>query len=812
MIRVYRLLLLISFIALLLNAGAQSHQNCSHSHSGLMISSMQADNSRSDTFDLKSIHLDLDFTNFSEQTLHASAQIEFESLMSNVNWINLDLLGFTVDSVLVAGESTNFEYESPLLGVSLGQELNAGDLLEVEVFYHGQPQQDASGWGGFYWTNNYAFNLGVGFAADPHNYGRAWFPCFDNFVERSTFTFSILTDQGKTAVCNGEKISTESVGQDSTLTTWSMQEEIPSYLTSIAVGNYSEINQILTDGFGNEIPTLLAAPESNTTSVTNSFVNLEANLQSFTNSYGPFMWNRIGFVFVPFTGGAMEHATNIAYPISFADGSLSYETLMAHEFAHNWWGNLVTCRTAEDMWINEGMASFSEAIFLEDLYGEEEYTEFIKSNHKNVLLYAHTDDGGEHRAISGVPHEFTYGSHVYNKGADVANALRVYMGDEDFFTATAAFMDEYAFSDVSSEDMRDYYDSFTDADISEFFDRWVFAPGYPEFSIDSTVVTDQGSNWEVELFIPQRLHFAPNIYNGVPLQVTVMDSDRNTEHFDIITTGEYTTASIVSSIEPVRIFLNFNHKISQAVLAENKHIGDTGLDNFSDAEFQTSISEIDAGDSLWIRAENHFVGADPEQSQVEFHISTDRYWRVDGFFPESLEASAKIEYHGDPSSNKFLDPTFFETLFQNGMTEDSLVVVHRVNPSEPWQEVEGFTIQTAGSSTDAFGWLNFENLKRGDYVWAFRTGLTGISNDQKQSEVRLFPNPTSDVVNIRCGDQFSKLKVIDLSGKGVISLTEIPDGSKTFSLHIGDLPAGLYIVRGLDQQGSQIFARQLVKK
>jgi len=67
-------------------------------------------------------------------------------------------------------------------------------------------------------------------------------------------------------------------------------------------------------------------------------------------------------------------------------------------------------------------------------------------------------------------------------------------------------------------------------------------------------------------------------------------------------------------------------------------------------------------------------------------------------------------------------------------------------------------------------------------------------------------------VNIRCGDQFSKLKVIDLSGKGVISLTEIPDGSKTFSLHIGDLPAGLYIVRGLDQQGSQIFARQLVKK
>ena len=805
----FRSFFIIALSLITSNLLAQNHTNCSHKMDNVSLRSAQADILRSDTIDLKAIHLDLDFTNFSNQTLRASALIEFEALM-NVNWLNLDLLGFTVDSVLVSGEQVAFNYESPLLGISLGEELAAGEEGQVEVFYHGQPQQDASGWGGFYWNNNFAFNLGVGFAADPHNYGRAWFPCFDNFVERSTFTFSVLTDQGKTAICNGEKVSAETVGQDSLLTTWSMEEEIPSYLTSIAVGNYSEINQMLTDFYGDEVPAMLAAPESNTTAVTNSFVNLEANLQSFTNHYGPYMWNRIGYVFVPFTGGAMEHATNIAYPLSFADGSLTYETLMAHEFAHNWWGNLVTCRTAEDMWINEGMASFSEGLFLEDVYGESEYTEFIKSNHRNVLLFAHTEDGGEHRAISGVPHEFTYGSHVYNKGADVANALRVYMGDENFFEATSDFMAQNAYSDVSSEDMRDFFDTYTDADINEFFDRWVFAPGYPEFSIDSIVVSSTGESWEVELHIPQKLHFAPEFYQGVPLQVTVMDEERNTETLEVITDGEYTTTTINTSIEPARVFLNYNNKISLAILAEEKHIGDTGIDTFSDAEFRSDVNDLNPGDSLWMRVENHFVAADPEQSQVEFHISTDRFWRIDGFFPESLEAGGRIEFYGDPGNNKFIDPTFFETLFQSGRTEDSLIVVHRSSPAETWEEVESYSIQTAGSGTDGFGWLDFENLERGDYAWAFRTGLTGISEDKPEFDVKVFPNPTTESLTISSARNAQTVELSDLTGKEVLAVEN--SAQRQVTLNLSHLKAGLYIVRGFDKKGNLLFVKQVVKQ
>lgn len=790
----------------------QSEPSCAGKHHLHNLKSSTADISRSDTIDLTSIHLDLDFTNFSEQTLHGAATIEFSSLMDNVNWLNLDLLDFTVDSILTDGESVSFNYDSPLLGIPLTQNLMEGDQYELTVYYHGNPPQDDSGWGGFYWNSSYAFNLGVGFDADPHNFGRAWFPCFDNFVERSAFSFSVLTDQGKTAICNGEKQSVEIVGQDSILTTWAMEDQIPSYLVSVAVGNYAEVNQSVESVTNEDIPIVLAAAAGDTNNVINSFVNLAGAVQHYENSFGPYRWNRVGFVFVPFNSGAMEHATNIAYPISLANGSLSYQTLMAHELSHHWWGDLVTCRTAGDMWINEGMATYCEALFLEDLQGEEAYIDFVRDNHRSVVLFAHQQDGGEHRALAGMPHEFTYGTHVYDKGADIAHNLRTYMGDEDFFSLLSSFLEENAFSDVSSEDFRDFIDPQSDADISEFFEKWVFSPGYPEFSIDSAVVTNTDANeWAVDLFIPQRLHFAPEYFENVPLEVTVMNADRETQTFEITSTGEYTNTQITSSIEPLRVFLNYNHSLSQAVLAENRHIGDTGIELFNEGQFYSTIGELDAGDSLWIRVENHFAGPEPEQSQVEFHISTDRFWRIDGFFPESLEATGRVEYFGDPNASEFLDPSFFETLIQNGMTEDSLVLVHRPHPGLPWQEVESYEIQTAGSATDLKGWINFEQLQRGDYAWAFRTGETSIE-ENAQVKIRVFPNPSNETITLDGTGQFSSLQIVDLNGKLVMEKMIAPGNSANSAVNISQLSPGLYIIKCADRSGNPVFSGQFIKQ
>ena len=101
------------------------------------------------------------------------------------------------------------------------------------------------------------------------------------------------------------------------------------------------------------------------------------------------------------------------------------------------------------------MASFCERIFLEYVYGYEEYINAVKDNHLEVLHHAHIDDEG-FRAIHGVPHAFTYGSHSYNKGADVAHTLRSYMGDSAFFGGLTDFLLAYKYDDASAYDMRDF--------------------------------------------------------------------------------------------------------------------------------------------------------------------------------------------------------------------------------------------------------------------------------------------------------------------------------------------------------------------
>src|SRR4051812_511852 len=105
---------------------------------------------------------------------------------------------------------------------------------------------------------------------------------------------------------------------------------------------------------------------------------------------------------------------------------------MAHELSHHWWGNLLTCETPEDMWINEGWASFSADLFFEWQYGKPTYLQRVKSRHEDIVHYLHHTEGG-FRAISGLPHNLTYGSHVYEKGADMIHNLRGYLGDADFF-------------------------------------------------------------------------------------------------------------------------------------------------------------------------------------------------------------------------------------------------------------------------------------------------------------------------------------------------------------------------------------------
>src|SRR5688572_14387829 len=181
----------------------------------------------------------------------------------------------------------------------------------------------------------------------------------------------------------------------------------------------------------------------------NSFINLEAAFDIYENKFGPYRWDRVGYMLESMNSGAMEHAMNIGYPALLANGTLTYESIVVHELSHHWWGDLITCRTAEDMWINEGTAVFCEHVFTEDFYGRDQYLTNIRADVKELIRVCHLpdpngDDG--YWPLSGVPLNHTYGATTYNKGALMIHSMRPYLGDSLFFAGLKQLLTDNMFS------------------------------------------------------------------------------------------------------------------------------------------------------------------------------------------------------------------------------------------------------------------------------------------------------------------------------------------------------------------------------
>ncbi|MCO6501063.1 MAG: T9SS type A sorting domain-containing protein [Vicingus serpentipes] len=719
--------------------------------------------SRSDTIDILNYEINLDFTDFSNKTLKGNCIIKFTPKMNGVNSIGLDLLKLNIDSITSQNTALTYSYNDTLLTANLPNTLNQTDTSLITIYYNGSPQKDASGWGGFYFDATYAFNLGVGFDANPHNYGRVWFPCFDNFVERSTYHFNIITSGGKNAHCNGYLDTTYTIINDTIMNSWVMNEEIPTYLVCVAIADYQTVHQLFT-GISKNIPVELVAREPDTTALKNSFINLESALNTYENAYGPYLWNKIGFSLVPFSSGAMEHATNIAYPKYAANGTLTSETLMAHEFAHHWWGDLVTCETAEDMWINEGMASYSEHLFLEKVYDYNTSLMEIKRNHKKVLQFTHINEGG-YRAISGVPHEYTYGEHVYDKGASVAHNMRAYLGDSLFFVGLKAITNNYKYKNINSAQFRDELTNSTLFDMTNFFNDWVFSPGFSHFAIDSIQTSPNGGDFDVTLFINQKLRGTTNYHTGTPLEITFYDANWNKITTSIIASGQYSNHIVTIPFSPTLALLNEDNKLNQARTDDNlilKNITSKNLEFSLVNNF--NVSSI--SDSALLYIEHHWVAPDTIKNNTNnYRISTNRYWSFDGILPTNFSASARLNYDSR-SSNGYLDN---DLLAING---DSLILLYRKDAHSDWKE---YNYYTKTSITNAFGFIDINNLSLGQYTFANGISTIGINKNDNASnnQFEIYPNPAKSFIWIKNLNSNENVKVIiyDITGKEIYKET-----------------------------------------
>lgn len=741
---------------------------------------------RSDTFDITHTTIELDFSDWSSQSLVGRADLEITTLQNGLDDLRLDLLNLSVDSVWVDSTSSTFSYTSPVIWVDFPSSWNSGEQHTVTIFYGGQPTTDASGWGGFYYGNNIAYNLGVGFDADPHNYGRTWFPCFDQFIERSTFTFKTITTGGRISQCTGVRTVETILGGDTLWTEWEMNQPIPSYLPGIAVGHYYRYTDSFTSMTGDVIGIEIAAQAGDTADVPGSFSHLIDALNCFETWYGPYQWDRVGYVL---TGqGAMEHPTNVAYPAFTVDGSNAYDDLMAHELAHHWWGDYVTCSQAEHMWINEGMAEFSAHLFFECLNGRKSYLNRVRNNWQQVLNAAHLNDGG-FLAVDGVGHSNTYGTHVYNKGAGVAHSMRGYLGDSLFNYGLQKILVDNALDSLSSASFQHQLTAATGVDMSDFFENWLYEPGFAEFGIDSVTL---GAN--TEIWLSQGLRATTKTYENVPLEIGVYDASWNMEIVPVVVpngSGQFSLSGLSST--PEFVVLDPNAKLMLGMTYEEE-VFDTPVTR-SVGRSGMTIEVIEENDSSYVRREHHWAG--PRGPLATVHpaqISGSHYWSVRGSVSSSFKAMATMRYDGRVGQ---LDEDLAN------VTEDSLILVYRAPNTQTWREYPYYTKDVMGNSSNRLGRILIDSLLLGDYAFANGTTTIGLNDGRGQAPLRLYPNPAEDLLRLDGLDQESAYVIYDELGRSVrngriredesLSIAGLSSGH--YHMHVGEAFLPFSVVR-----------------
>jgi len=775
LMRYILLLFALSLTALSAQQMLPSAEWCANSRKTAAQTPPPPPDTRSDSLDI--LHTDITLSLLTIPQLQATSVLTIAAKVNNVPGIRLDLEALTVDAVQANGSPATFSQSGNSLLITFPAPLSPGQLMTLSIDYQGLPKQDDSGWGGIYNQTPYHYNLGVGFAADPHSFGRAWFPCFDNFVERCSFEFHITSLAGRPAYCNGT-LQSETAQNGQVTRHWKLDEPIPSYLACYATGPYVSWKRTI-----NGIPVEIAAAAVDTNKVRVTFQHLPQALQCFQAWYGPYKWPKIGYSLVPFNAGAMEHATNIAIMRSAIDGTLNFETLWAHELSHHWWGDLATCTTAEDMWLNEGWAVYSEHLFTEFVYGKTAFQNAVRDNFLNVLQNAHVSEGG-YRAVSGVPHSITYGDHVYKKGAVVAHNLRGYLGDTLFQKGIAVALANTNFDDWSSADFRDQLTAATGYDMTSFFEDWVFSPGFTHFSVDSTQIVPTGGEFVVKVFVKQKLRGAPQFYQQVPLEFTFVNAAHQRLNQTATVSGEQSMVTFMLPFLPEFVWLNTNLHLTLARSDKEVVLKNSLTQNLTFAKI--SITATTLPDSALVRAEYHFVRPDTAGCNPQGYKITDRYWTIEGDFPAGFAGNAGIFYDGRGQ----LDQLDAELFAQNGPSEDDIRLLYRTKPGQPWQEYPTYFKNKLASPTDKHGFIRIDHVQPGQYTLGKGSSVATHEAGRQLLMATATPNPARSEIRLRAEGKFDKVLLVNADG-GSVRDWKLPLGQQA-DLQVESVPAGQY--------------------
>lgn len=484
----------------------------------------------------------------------------------NLNQVVFDLANnMTVSQVLQHGNALSFlQNSSDELVITLPTTQNSGVLDSLTVSYSGNPV--SSGFGSFE-QNVHNGDPVIWTLSEPYG-AKGWWPCKQDLIDKTDSLDVFITtpmfnpsNETYVAVSNGLEQSQIINGTNKT-THFKHRYPIPAYLIAIAVTNYEVYSHTVPNN-GNPFdivnyvyPESLSSAQASTP-ITVDIMNLYTNLfevYPFANEkYGhaQFGW-----------GGGMEHTT-----VSFMGGF--DRNLIAHELAHQWFGDKITCGSWKDIWLNEGFATYLSGLTIENLDGiaafttwKQQRTASITSVPTGAVYLTDADTTSVNRIFSS--------RLTYNKGAMVLHMLRKKLGDAAFFQGVKTYLSDnnHAYGYAKTEDFITIMETASGENLTEFFNDWLYNQGYPSYTIQWNQLTPT----QVQISVSQTQSDASVSYFEAPIPLRIMGTlgetlditlNNTTNNETFLQTINFTVASI--QFDPEADLISKNNTVSLAV-------------------------------------------------------------------------------------------------------------------------------------------------------------------------------------------------------------------------------------------------------
>ncbi|MBP2707162.1 M1 family metallopeptidase [Microbispora sp. RL4-1S] len=375
---------------------------------------------------------------------------------------DLDLSGLTVSRVTVGGTPAGFSRQGDELVISPAAPISKGGAFDVVVDYGGVPQpiRGYSGLG----TYGFTATADGAFVACEPNGAKTWFPSNDHPADKATYDFRLTVPGGLTAIANGELDGAPVTTGGRTTFVWRERHPMASYLATMTVGRFD----VRTGRSAGGLPVYAAVDPAFRDSLDDLYTRSAEITDYWSTVFGPYPFSSTGGVIDDFAAGyALENQTKPLY-----GGFRPQQSIIAHELAHQWFGDSVSITRWKDLWLNEGFATYAEWLWSEHRGGESADA-FFRHYYANA-----TDPMWDYPPGAARPADL-FNASVYVRGAMALHALRLDIGDARFFALLRAWTGEHRFGNATTAQFVELAERTSGRKLGPLFDAWLTRPGRP---------------------------------------------------------------------------------------------------------------------------------------------------------------------------------------------------------------------------------------------------------------------------------------------------------------------------------------------